>query len=312
MEIGINYGQQTQGGTIDTTQVTADLRNLYEMGIRRIRVAMSGYHQSTTVNHSKTIATIAKSIGHYVVWGVGKKDDFTSDSAIDDYLNFARYKDEYVKTDGFIDFAASIGIDEVCLGNELEAWSPVGTELTAAQIHPLVLDLATTIKQTKSNFTGLLNIGVSQDYDGSYASGGIGDLDLFDYHAYGNLGGTPTPEQRRTKFGQQIDYVYSTYGLFGYIGEWNLHQTWGSMYSLFRTDSRLYHQELQKWLDLLVTSNMPYTYFFCFRWDQQGDQFSLQKSNGYTHPFLLDLSRIANGSNSRSVKYLDNSSGGWA
>jgi len=254
-KLAMNYGQDTQGGVYNTAQINEDLEKMWDMGIRKLRIASSNYTYTAGVNTSKTLALAAKARGFYIIWGVSHPPGTLSDAG------WAAYTSE---VNSAADWAEINGVDEFNIGNELEYLETTYTILTNS-----VSKIKTMATDVKTHFSRIVSYAMAQsskEYQGApsgWIASGKGDIDLLGYNIYGDNG--LTIAQGKTQFETRITDLYTAFGAGLYISEWNIGT--GTLWGASDTERGVIITER---LDFMLGLGISVFYFFTFRWDNAG------------------------------------------
>lgn len=258
--LSMNYGQDTQDGSYDTTTINADLTAMWNMGVRKLRIAFSTYTGTAGVASSKTLALAAKAMGFYVIWGVAHIINGTDDTT------WAAYT---AAVNTAADWAWSNNIDEFCLGNEIEYAETHGSLTSSVvKIKAMASDVKTNhfMSDGTTRFISYAMGQSAMEYTGApngWISTGRGDIDLLGYNVYGdnnlNVADGETQLEIRTTD------LYNAFGSHLYISEWNI----GSG-TLFPDDLGQRATILKTRLNFFKNLGITTICFFTYRWDKAG------------------------------------------
>lgn len=256
--LNFNYGQKTQGGAYNTTEITQDLDFL--QGISQdgqpwvVRVAMSNYQYSPGVNTSKQLALDILARGGIPMWGVGHPGfgqikDTTWEAYVNAVLDAAAW-------------AQANGIPIFSLGNEIEYGETVYGWLTnsVAKIHQLNTD----VQLVYSGITSYQMAQSAKEWAGApngwiqLGKGGIGQLG---YNAYGDK--NLSQSAARTQWQNRINDLNSN-ALLDEVTEWSYSENTSSQ----PTPPTLQAQadEVAVRRNFLIEKNVR-SFAFCYSWD---------------------------------------------
>lgn len=269
--MGMNYGQDFLNGSYNATTANNDLARMWNLGIRKLRIAMSDYTYTAGVNATKSLALAAKQRGFYVMWGVTHPGFGTlKNSQWDAYC-------DAVAAEAI--WANDNGIDEFQVGNEIEYSETIQPAGTFTDSVTKIQGLATRCRPL---FERKLSYSVGQDtkegfveYNPTDLTGwrtlGKGDLDYLCYNVYGSGGSF-------ADFQVKINLMFETFGADLHITEWNLHSSFNSFPATEEVQAERIHERLLFMQELGISQ----TYFFAWRWDTTGSkQFALRVNNTY-------------------------------
>jgi hypothetical protein len=255
--IGMNYGHQT---TYDSTQAESDYTYLYSIGVTRVRIAMPTYSATTSITNCQDMVTRALNHGMYVVWGVATGAGVGALNA----TTWAAFK-SYV-TGTLAPWAQANGLPELCLGNEAD-YEADGTTLTAATVRSDVRAMATTVKS--GGYTGKVSYSTTVLNLASWASEGIGSLDLIGFNSYDTL----------TNFKTRNPTIVADFGSKAYISEFGCITNGFSDYN----DESAWYTDVINRVSSMQSAGVNCGYFFCYRdggFGVTANTFALVLSNG--------------------------------
>ena len=261
--IGMNYGHQVSSTSYDTAQVESDFTFLKANGVTRLRIAFPGFDESSeTIAHCQDMAVRALSHGFYVVWGVSTGYGTGTINA----TRWAASKAYILGT--LVPWAKSVGLSELCLGNENEL-SDDGTTLTDAAMRADVRAMAASIKS--NGFRGNLSYSTAilESYRDGWISEGIGDLDLIGWNSYDIL----------SNFNIRSGVVQSAFGAKTYISEF------GSINNGFPdfNDETAFYNDTASRIQSMQSAGIQAGYFFCYRDGASGVPANSFGLVGYVH-----------------------------
>ncbi len=260
--MGINIGQYEQSGVFNSTNVTADLNQLYSLGIRKLRIASGDPSFTSGVNACRNLALAAKARGFYVVFvnsGGGATDANWDSTIIPQLTTFAQW-------------ASDNGIDEINMFNELDYRQTVAGVLTNSvqkqmdaytTIHAMfpTLILSTALAQSSLEFVGASGGWIERKNE-------VIALGLkITYNVYGDNGNFE-------QFQQRIIDLQAAYPSLQ-ISEWSLNNNWNN----FPQPESEQTSQISQRLSFLISRGLP-NYFFTWNWPQSNDQFALKKADG--------------------------------
>lgn len=263
--IGVNYGHHL--GVLDSDEVRNDMLFLHGIGVNKVRVAMPTFTSSSAISKVREVATIAKSVGHYVIYGVTAGDGTTFDQT--EWGSFkAQLPSEAL-------WASQNGIDEFSLGNEEELHND-DVSPTDATIRSDIKSLATTIKASYSSL--IVSYQTAQTHIANWNSDGIGNLDKIGFNCYGGA----------STFYTDVKSIVTNFGSDGYVSEFSTNDGI-STYSEQQWESRIRARR-----NLLQELGVSSGYFFAYTDGSFGlptDVWAIKKSDGM---FRQSLNSISN------------------
>lgn len=256
--MGMNIGQYQQSGAAHSS---AHLDELWNLGVRKLRVASGDPDFSAGVTACRNLALAAKAMGFYVIFV------FSGDDATD--ANWSTISDQITS---FADWANTNGIDEINMCNELDYRQTTAGVLTNSVDKQIAL--ATTLISTYPSLVISTAIAQSSmDYLGApdgwiEQASAVNTLGLkITYNVYGDNGDFE-------QFKDRIDDLLAVYPDLR-ISEWNVNASWNA----FPSSEVEQNARIQEKFDFLVLRNLEH-YFFTWNWNHQNDQFSLKKADG--------------------------------
>lgn len=268
--LAFNYGHDTQNGIISSTDIIQqkqDLDTMIAMGVDRVRLASNYFGYSLGITAIKNLVTYAKQRGMHVIWGVdGSGFAWHTDA------NWQSYVDAVIENAAW---AESNGVDMYQLGNEIEYCQTVTGSLTNA-----VGKIKNLAQEVSKYFTGEISYSVAQDaLESEWILSGKGDhIGKLGYNAYGTSGDFEDWKSKITTF-------YNAFGSDMFVSEWSLHPTFSSFPAL-EADQASDISDRITWLD---SSGVSYGYFFCWRWEDNSDNFALMKADGTVREWFDSL-----------------------
>lgn len=138
---GVNYGHNFAGNTYDPNLATADLNELKVAGVQAIRIYM-GTSGNYEVNFTEQLATLAKSKGFIVTWGICTGGSVSTTPGWNAYL---------ASVNAYAAWANSNGVDYFSLGNE-EEFVPLPTTTIENGIRSKAAELKTLYPNLKLTY----------------------------------------------------------------------------------------------------------------------------------------------------------------
>lgn len=261
--IGLNFGHDAlqSGVSYPTQTMNTDLENAWNMGVRRLRIALSDYTYTAGVNATKVVALAAKARGFYVIWGVGYA-----------HLNDGNWPSYVDGVNTAADWAYANGMDEFQLGNEIEGeynWSAPGALTDVVNKIKLLADV---IKYNHSLLK--ISYAMAQDrLESTWITEGKGRLDKLAYNVYGSWYPVFTNwADVFVDFKNKINAMYAAFGADLELAEWNITSSWAN-FPATEAEQESLISERANW----IISEYPdmINYFFTYRWDTNSGQFGL-------------------------------------
>lgn len=251
--LGINYSYNTY----DLNLIEQDLQALIDVGINKIRPSLPAYDDATGITRYQAIASLAKSMGMYVTWGL----TLSSSVALSPGTNWNAYRDTVLAK------AEECYLNNVCdefeAGNELyynssgKGMGANGYDLDT--YHTELLGLATLIKAVfplSVTYVAIQGTGIINKWIAD-----IGDFDRVGFNIYGaTLGGEDT-------FEGYIDQIVAgmTPDKF-WISEWSIHPTYMAIQSSIKNGKEKgYAREIRRRQQYLQDSGVTNAYYFMYR-----------------------------------------------
>jgi hypothetical protein len=266
--IGMNYGHQVSPSSYDTMQVESDLAYLKQHGVSKIRIAFPEFDDNSggvLIAHCQDMVARALSRGFYAVWGVAVGWGPGTITA----TRWAASK-AYI-TGTLAPWAQSVGLSELCLGNEDEL-ALDGTTITASTMRSDIRSMASSVKS--NGFKGKVSYAsnVQDAYLNPWISEGIGALDLIGWNSYDVI----------PNFNARNVSIVAAFGSKGYISEFG---SIANGYADFNNENLFYVDTLSR-IILMKQVGIPSGYFFCYRDGSFGvpaNSFALVETNGLVH-----------------------------
>lgn len=263
--MGMNIGQYQQGGVAHSS---VDLDYLWDLGIRKLRIASGDPSYAAGVTACRNLALAAKVKGFHVMF----QNSLGGFTATD-----AGWDTTKTQTRTFCDWARDNGIDEVNIFNEIDYSQTVGGGLTnsvdkqIAFAEELIdeyptLDFCVSIAQSSMDYLGAPDGWIEQ----AEAVNALG-LKVC-YSVYGDNGDFE-------QFKDRIDDLLAVYPDLR-ITEWNINANWSS----FPVSVTQQNDRIQEKFDFLQLRELEH-YFFTWSWEQASDQFALKKADGTIRPW---------------------------
>lgn len=281
--LGMNYGNHYLSGLAFNAQyVDDDLTWIWSQGVRRIKIAsgdlgnvipLDAFHIARLAT-LKQVAMAAKAKGFYVIYGV------TGAGGLND-TNWTTYTTNVAAVADDLWNNGSPVIDEFYIGNELELL-PSGPSSLQAKILALATDIKTNHFKS-DGLTTFVSYNLPQGSSGAWIAAGIGDLDHLGYDGYNSGSGS---------FDAEMINMIAAFGRSKvYWSEWNVNSTW----TFENTNNTNVCENIEEECVQLYTRlqkikalGLP-AYFFTYRWDQNGDAFSLYNSVTGQHRKWTDI-----------------------
>lgn len=261
--MGFNMGQYQQSGVYVAATVAADLVYLWDLGVRRLRIASGDPLFAAGVTACRNLALAAKAQGFYVLM-------VNNTSAATD----ANWESTIIpQTEENIAWAESNGMDEFNMFNELdyrETTSPfaltnsvdkqIALATTLMSEYPDII-LSTALAQSSMDYLGAPDGWIEQE-------AAVNALGLkLTYNVYGDNGDFE-------QFKERIDDLLAVYPDLR-ISEWNINSSW----SAFPASEEVQNEKILEKLQFLMLRELIH-FFFTWSWEHQNDQFALKKADG--------------------------------
>lgn len=231
---GINYAHHLT--SYDEGVVASELEFISRF-TKKIRIAMPNYDSVIAQPGLKQIVSYALSKGFYVIFG----------TVSGGYpINSTTWTANLASKTALIDWAQSVGLSELSLGNEEELHCD-GTTLTQATVITDMKALATT---AQSSFSGVISYTASQQQISAWVTAGKGDLDRLCFNVYGN----------QTTFKADVTSIVSNFGSNAYIGEFGT----SNGYTDF-TNEQAWARELAYRKKYIIDAGISEAYYFGFK-----------------------------------------------
>jgi hypothetical protein len=259
--MAFNMGQYEQSGVFNSSRVNTYLTFLWNVGVRKLRIASGDPTFSSGVTACRNLALAAKAMGFYVIFvnsGQGSTDANWADQldALRDFAVWADANDmDEINMFNELDYRQTVS---AVLTNSVQKQIDIAVELIAA--HPSLV-ISTAVAQSSLEYLGATGGWIARK-DDVIAAG----LKVC-YNVYGDDGNFE-------QFQERIIDLQTAYPDLR-ISEWNVAAQWGS----FPQPESAQNPRIDEKLDFLISRNLE-SYFFTFNWDQASDQFALKKADG--------------------------------
>lgn len=210
--LGMNVQGWNKFTHVDIDKYRVDAKELWDQGIRHIRIGVSNYSWENINLHVLAAIELYKSYGFTVEAGATRIGGLTS-------ANWQAYHD------GIVAFAVrceALGLDTFIIGNELELQID-GTTLTRSQLWTNCLALAVDVAAV---FSRKVVLNITETYVSEWvalkSSPGLGALDI-GVNVYGS-----SPSDT-SNFTSKVNAIVSGLGNDGYISEWAPYWNWSNV-----------------------------------------------------------------------------------